>query len=358
MKGYDSAGVPVFQATQYISSPYRNVNNSDLLSLSDKLKKIGARKIMLMLPDGLKPRVFDIVSFLSRQFSILVSSDPFYGACDIGNPALYSGVDAIVQFGHSPIPNINYPIPVIFQEYRLTEFPEIQESALAVIRNAGYSKVGLLASIQYLDMLPVIKKKLEGMGLSAVIGKQDGRMAYPGQVLGCNFSAAHSVASEVDCYLVVSTGKFHAIGAQLSGEREAFLLDVSLGTVTSMKAETDLFLRRRYARISSALNSRKFAVVVDTKIGQYRIRLADLIASQLQSLGKEYVILHTDQFNASDIMNCMADAVIFTGCPRVSIDDYDRFPFPILTPNEFQSLFGFKKSSRYVLDEIVSVDMI
>ena len=31
------------------------------------------------------------------------------------------------------------------------------------------------------------------------------------QVLGCNFSAAHSISSEVDAYVVVSTGKFHAV---------------------------------------------------------------------------------------------------------------------------------------------------
>lgn len=334
------------------------MNDPDLVSLSSQLKQMGAKRIMLMLPDGLKPKVFDIFTFLSRQFSVVVSSDAFYGACDIGNPELYRNVDAIVQFGHSPIPNINYPVPVIFQEYRLRDFPEIHDSAFTVIRDSGYSKIGLLASIQYIDMLPYIKKKLEKLGFSAFIGRQDGRMAYPGQVLGCNFSAAHSIASEVDCYLVVSTGKFHAIGAQLSGDREAFLLDVSLGSITSMKQETELFLRRRYARISSALKSKKFAVVIDTKIGQYRARLAGLIVNQLEKLGKEYVVLHTDQFSAGDILNCMADAVIFTGCPRVSIDDYDRFPFPILTPNEFQSLFGLKKSTRYVLDEIVSVDSI
>ncbi|MCL5989531.1 MAG: diphthamide synthesis protein, partial [Candidatus Thermoplasmatota archaeon] len=52
----------------------------------------------------------------------------------------------------------------------------------------------------------------------------------------------------------------------------------------------------------------------------------------------------------------MCDAVVFTGCPRVPIDDAGKFKMPVLTPPEFQQLFGLKKAGKYVMDEIVSVD--
>ena len=52
------------------------------------------------------------------------------------------------------------------------------------------------------------------------------------------------------------------------------------------------------------------------------------------------------------------DAVGFTGCPRVSLDESDKFPMPILTPPEFQQIFGLRESNRYVMDEIVAVDQL
>ncbi len=327
-------------------------------TLSEKLHSLGARKIMLMLPDGLKPKVYDIFNQLSAEFSVIISSDAFYGACDIGNTDLYREVDAIVQFGHSEIPNLDYPKPVIFEEYRTGYKYDLPDTVYDPIKNSGYSNIGLLASIQYIDVMEDVKTHLSRLGYKPVVGRQDSRMKYPGQVLGCNFSAAHSVSSVVDCYLVVSTGRFHAIGAQLASDKESFILDLNERKISSMKAEVDKFLRKRYAKISLSLNAKKFAIVLDTKIGQYRKRLADVMATQLASLGKDYIMMYSDGFNPDDIVNSGSEAVIFTGCPRVSIDDYDRFPFPVLTPVEFENLFGFKKTKGYVMDEIVTVDSI
>ena len=330
-----------------------------MLAIDDaiqKLREIGAHRILLQLPDGLKPAVFDYFTALSREFSVIVSSDPFYGACDIGNREVYGNVDAIVQLGHSIIPNIHYPLPVIFVEYRNTSTVEVGEEAFLPLRHAGYGKVGLLASVQYLDQMDNVRNTLIRMGFEVVVGRQDSRMAYPGQVLGCNFSAAHSISAWADCYVVVSTGRFHGIGAQLASEKPVFILDLNERRLVPMAEETEKFLRRRYARISRARDARKFCVVVDTKIGQYREKLARTLLKQISDLGMQGVLLTANDVRPSDYENMKCDAIIFTGCPRVPIDESDRFPMPILTPPEFQNLFGIKKSKRYVMDEIVSVD--
>ncbi|MCL4327758.1 MAG: diphthamide biosynthesis enzyme Dph2, partial [Candidatus Thermoplasmatota archaeon] len=44
---------------------------------------MGAKKILLQLPDGLKPQAYDLFNALSRQFSVVISSGGFYGACDV-----------------------------------------------------------------------------------------------------------------------------------------------------------------------------------------------------------------------------------------------------------------------------------
>lgn len=322
----------------------------------EKLEAMNAKKILLQLPDGLKPHVFDYYSKLSRKFHVIVSSDPFYGACDIGNMEVYKDVDCIVQLGHSEIPNIKYPKPVIFEEYRNEREIEIDEGIFRILREKNYHTIGIVASIQYIDKMLYVKHILEKLGFEVLVGRQDKRMMYPGQVLGCNFSAAHSISLDVDCFVVVSTGKFHGIGVQLSTEKDVYILDLNERRLVPMREETDKFLKRRYARLSRALDAKKFCVVVDTKIGQYRKRLADTIAKQIEDLGKQVVVVTANDVRPSDYENMRCDAVIFTGCPRVPIDDQEKFAMPILTPPEFQSLFGLKSTSRYIMDEIVSVD--
>lgn len=321
-----------------------------------QLDGMNARKILLQLPDGLKPNVFDYFSTLSGKYSVIVSSEPFYGACDISTPDVYSDVDCIVQLGHSIIPNINYPKPMIFMEYRVEKDIPLDDSVFDPLKDAGHHRIGLLCSIQYLDQMHRVRQRMESLGYEVLVGRQDSRMKYPGQVLGCNFSAAHSIAKEVDCYVVVSTGKFHAIGAQLASDRDVFILDMNERRLNEMRQETDRFLRKRYGKLYKAGDARKICVVADTKIGQYRLKLAEKVLEQAQSLGLEAVLLTANDVRPSDYENMRCDAVVFTGCPRVSLDEADKFPMPVLTPPEFQQVFGLKKSNRYVMDEIVTVD--
>lgn len=322
----------------------------------EQLERLNAKKILLQLPDGLKPHVFDYFNMLSEKYSVIVSSDPFYGACDISTPDVYKDVDCIVQLGHSEIPNINYPKPMIFMEYRVTKDIEIDEAAFKPLQDLGYHRIGLLCSIQYLDQMHRVREKMTAVGFDVTVGRQDTRMKYPGQVLGCNFSAAHSISEEVDCYVVVSTGKFHAIGAQLASEKDVFILDMNERRLKEIRPETEKFIRRRYAKLFKARDARKICVVADTKIGQYRIKLANRVMEQAKSQGLDAVLLTANDVRPGDYENMRCDAVVFTGCPRVSLDEGDKFPMPILTPPEFQQLFGFKENNRYIMDEIVAVD--
>ncbi|MHB1812174.1 MAG: diphthamide biosynthesis enzyme Dph2 [Thermoplasmataceae archaeon] len=328
----------------------------DLDEAVTKLKELGAKKVLLQLPDGLKPHVFEYFNRLSENFSIIVSSESFYGACDIGSRDVYSGVDAVVQLGHSEIPNIQYPLPVIFLEYRDEHEIEFPESMFEPLREGGYGRIGLLCSIQYINHMQEVGRVLTGMGFSTVTGIPDKRMKYPGQVLGCNFSSAHSIQNSVDCLLIVTTGKFHGIGAQLSTDTDVFILDLNDMSLKNIKDETDKFIRKRYASISRAMDARKFCVVVDTKVGQFREKVAGVIVDRIREMGREAVILTANEANPMDYSNMRCDAVIFTGCPRVPIDDAEKFSMPILTVTEFQMIFSKNPPKRYVMDEIVAVD--
>lgn len=322
----------------------------------ERIKADGGRKVLLQLPDGLKPDVFDIFTRFSREFNVVVSSEAFYGACDVGSFETYSKVDYIVQFGHSIIPNIKYPKQMIFIEYPYDTRINVSDDQLDTLRSHNIKTMGVLFSVQYRDQAMQLKTILENSGFKVPVGRQDARLKYPGQVLGCNFSSAHSMSMEADAFVVVSTGMFHAIGVQLATDREVFIFDINSMSMRSVKDDVDRFLRKRYARISRAPSAKKLCIVVDTKIGQYRNRIADVIADQATSIGLKTIRLEANDLRPSDLENMRCDAVVFTGCPRVPIDDAEKFRMPILTPPEFQQMFGFKKTKRYIMDEIVSVD--
>ncbi|EQD49876.1 diphthamide synthase subunit DPH2, partial [mine drainage metagenome] len=152
-----------------------------------KLKEMKAKRILLQLPDGLKPRVFDYFTALSKEFNVIVSSEGFYGACDIGTMDVYGKVDCIVQLGHSRIPNIDYPIPVIFEEYLEKAQEDFSNVDFSILKESGYSKIGILYSIQYKNTEEIVSEYLRSLGYDVQKGKKDNRLAYDGRVLGCNY---------------------------------------------------------------------------------------------------------------------------------------------------------------------------
>lgn len=78
----------------------------ELEKVVDKIKTSGAKKVLVQLGDGLKPRGTEIVKFIESktEAKIFLWLDTCYGMCDTPNV----DVDLIVQFGHNEMaPNFN-----------------------------------------------------------------------------------------------------------------------------------------------------------------------------------------------------------------------------------------------------------
>ena len=323
----------------------------------ERLKEIKAKRILLQLPDGLKPHVFDYFNELSKNFNVIVSSSGFYGACDTGTMDEWKNVDAVVQLGHTEIPNVNYKVPVIFEEYINEDHRSFNDLDLTELERNSYKNISLAYSIQYRQSAEELSKFLKEKGYNVSMGKHDSRLKYDGQLLGCNFSPLHDQESRNDCHIIVSTGVFHALGAQLSVEKEVFILDMSEPfRLRSMKSEAERHIRRRYANMARALEAKKFVVAVDTKVGQYRMKLAEKMIKEIHDMGKSAVLAYSTESSPVEFENMMADCIIFTGCPRVATDDFDRYKSPILTAQEFNMIFKKKGNGKYIMDEIVNVD--
>jgi len=74
----------------------------ELDKLLDMIKNKDYKKIVVQLPDGLKPRAKEIVDYISKNSSceIIIWGGTCFGACDLPAGIDNLGVDACIQWGH------------------------------------------------------------------------------------------------------------------------------------------------------------------------------------------------------------------------------------------------------------------
>jgi diphthamide biosynthesis enzyme Dph1/Dph2-like protein len=73
----------------------------DLASARDAIAKHGAKRVLIQLPDGVKPHGGAIVDALrDTGAELLIWTDSNYGSCDLPVEARNVGVDLILHFGH------------------------------------------------------------------------------------------------------------------------------------------------------------------------------------------------------------------------------------------------------------------
>ena len=84
-------------------------------------------------------------------------------------------------------------------------------------------RLGLVTTVQFVDYLKEIKSYLEKAGKKVIIEK--GSQKYPGQILGCDQSAARKISALVDAFLYVGDGRFHPIGVQLKTGKNVFIFN-------------------------------------------------------------------------------------------------------------------------------------
>ncbi|MEM2572649.1 MAG: diphthamide synthesis protein, partial [Archaeoglobaceae archaeon] len=95
---------------------------------------------------------------------------------------------------------------------------------------------------------------------------------------------------------------------------------------------------------------KNLGILVSTKPGQKRLRLAEKIREKALKKGLKAIIVYIGEITPEKLENLPFDFYVNTACPRISYDDYKRFKMPIITPQEFEVLIGERKD--LAIDEI------
>jgi len=308
--------------------------------LKDEIRKRGAKRVLFQLPEGLKAEGPRLASVAEKMGAVaFVSADPCYGACDLAVQEAESlGADLLVHYGHSEMmPQQRVPTIYIEAKTTLSVKPAVKK-ALSLLK--PWKHLGLVTTLQHVDMLGEARTTLLEAGKSVAVGDA-GQLKYAGQVTGCDYSNATAILKDVDAFLFVGGGRFHALGVALATSKPTVAADPYERRAYSVGNEVRKVLKQRWASIHEALKAQSFGVLIGLKSGQKRIEEAMRIRDRLEKKGKKATLLTMREVTPEALMQFPTiDSLVNTACPRIALDYADKFRRPVLTVNEALVIVG------------------
>jgi len=321
----------------------------------DKVKreiiKRKARRVLVQLPEGLKPEAPRIASLIEESGALpIISADPCYGACDLAlDEAEMLSADLIIHYGHSEMESLKrlIDVPVIYVEAKANiSVKDVVEDALHYLK--PWNNIGLVTTVQHVHMIKKIEKILRAAGKKVYIGHEPG-LKYPGQVLGCDYRNAKAISNMVEAFLFVGGGVFHAIGLFLATLKPTIAADPFEGRAHRIDDEAKRVINKRWADIAEASKAKRWGVIIGLKIGQFNLEASLKIKRDLEKCGKEAILLAMREITPENLLEFPTiEAYVNTACPRISLYEGRKFSKPVLTPRETYVAIGKMKWEEYL----------
>lgn len=308
--------------------------------IKQEIAKIGAKRVLLQLPEGLKSEGLRLAKIIEDVGALaVISADPCYGPCDLAvAEAEQLGVDLIIHFGHAKLFK-HEVVPTIYVEARATvTVDDVVEKSLPMLSN--YERIGLATTVQHVQMLGKAREILVRTGKIVVVGDA-GRLNYPGQVSGCDYSNVRSIVDAVDAFLFIGGGKFHALGIALTTFKPTFIADPYEKSVYCLDKDAQKILKQRWACVEEAKRAKIFGVLIGIKPGQRHFAEALKIKEIARQMRKHAFLFAVKEISPEALMDFpQVDVYVNTACPRISLDAPSKFLKPVLTVNEFMVVSG------------------
>src|SRR3989344_2414256 len=306
----------------------------------EEINRKKTRKVLLQFPEGVKREAFRISKYIEEKCNceIYVSGNNCWGGCDLSlTEAKDLDVDLLVHFGHAPFVKKEFPVWYIELESKL-DIKNMLKKSLSSIKGKN---IGLVSSVQYIHQINDIKKFLEANKFNVLIPEKRGFSYYNGHVVGCEYNSLKLIRNNVDAFLVLGNA-FHSLGAALMiTDKKVYLMDERTEKIELMDKLRDKVIRQRFAMIEKVKEAKKIGIIVDLKPGQKNVGIANLLKKELKNIGKESVILIMNEVSPDKLMNFYdIEAFIETACPRIAIEDRERYEKPIITAREARVVIG------------------
>ncbi len=314
--------------------------NFETEKLVKELKEIKPSKVLVQLPEGIKQNASEIGKIIEDLgIEVIFSGETAWGGCAIAvQEAEAIEADLIVHFGHAQFVDSYFPILYIEVKDELDLNPILEKSLKELEK---YKKIGLSYSVQHKDDIPDVVKFYEKNGKEVVLSKKLGAVAYEGHIVGCQYAGLKAIQEDVECFLILGN-QFHSMGATLAVEKPVVLLDVYNDDVRNMGGLREKILKQRAISIEKLKEAKKVGIIMDIKPGQ-KFGTPEFLLNKLKEAGKEVIMITMNELTPDKLMNFYyIDAFIELACPRIAIDDFAKYPKPILTFKEALVALGEK----------------
>ncbi len=279
----------------------------------------GVKRIAIQAPEGIKREALELSRELrERGFEAWLWMEPCYGACDIPDDVLEArGFEAIVHLGHERmVPPEKERIPVVY--VRVYHEEGIGDRLEKIVDSLS-GRVGVLATAQHAHQVEEAKKLLEEKGRKVYTARPSWS-ELEGVVLGCEQSAARAIADSVDCFLLLSTGRFHGLGVARATGKRVVVLDPITGNYEIIEPDKDQE-KKRLLLMARLEEAERVGIMVSVKKGQYPLgALAERVARELEERGKRVFFLLFDRISPEKVLGMGLDFLVNGACPRLVED--------------------------------------
>ena len=308
--------------------------------IKQEIARLGAKRVLLQMPEGLKPEGPRLAAVVEKAGALpIISADPCYGACDLAvDEAERLDVDLIVHFGHARMLK-HEKVPTVYVEACATvAVEEAVEKSIPLLKD--WSKIGLATTVQHIQLLDEVRESLVRAGKTVAVGDA-GQINYAGQVTGCNYTNVKSVAEEVEAFLFIGGGRFHALGIALATSKPTIVADPYEGNAYSITADAQVVIKQRWAGVQQAAEAKTFGIVIGLKPGQLHLDAALQVKAAIEKMKKSAFLLAVNEVTPETLLEFPTiDAYVNTACPRISLEAPAKFSKPVLTVNEFMVVSG------------------
>lgn len=318
--------------------------------LLEAIRAANPRRVVLQVPAGLVRNAHELAARLRDGTGVPVdlATRPCFGACDVPTDTEAPRADLAVVLGHAPIPNVPLTRRTFFVEMR-DPGGDPEKLARIVSEAKLPRRLGLVASVQHLDLVGPLTDALARRGYEVHVGTGGRRLAYPAQALGCNYTGAEAISHDVDAFLFLGTGRFHPVGLAFAVDRPVHALDPLRGELEP-PLDRGALIRKRQLVVAGVRDARRWGILVSTFAGQNRSPTALALQERARARGRDAEILLFDRLDGRDLEGRAFDAYVSTACPRIALDDGGNYPKPILTPPEFLMALGELPLEPYRFD--------
>jgi len=185
-------------------------------------------------------------------------------------------------------------------------------------------RIGLLSTVQFLPIVEKVEGELKKSGKKVEKSKT---LFNETQILGCNISSAEKIKDKVDAFLLLSSGKWHALMLSSLG-KPVFIYNGRLESLS--EEDVSKFNARKRAAAVKFLSQDIVGIIVSLKPGQYHLEEAVELKKRLEKKGadsscsssepKKAFIFISETLNPMELENFDIRMFINTACPGLFFD--------------------------------------